>query len=73
MRAEMFSFVSENEFLDFQTVASLGIVEINMIGLITAIGLVLISKKITGWQRFQHLDALEVKFLAKERILVLAR
>lgn len=73
MCAEMFFFVTENEFLDFQTVASLGIVEVNLIGLITAISLALISKKITGWQRFQHLDALEVKFLAMERILVLAR
>lgn len=45
MCAEMFSFVTENEFLDFQTVASLGIVEVNLIGLITAISLALISKK----------------------------
>lgn len=57
---------------NFETVASLGSGEINTARLTTHISLVLTSE-ITVWQRFQHLEALEVEFLATEGILVLAR
>lgn len=72
MWAEMFSFVTGSELPGFQIAAGLGTGEINVVGLTVAVSLALTSE-ITGWQRFQHLEALEVEFLAMEGILVLAK
>ena len=64
----MFSSVTGSEFPDFPIVATLGIIEINTIGLSKAL-----TSETAGWQRLQRLEALEVGFLALDGILVSAR